>query len=189
MSDPNLPFSSTGDAPFPGPGSMGTIADGVFGNISVDLDTEHGTLVVEGERIPRVELSRLPGGTNNECVPIGTRDGSGLSMTVAGTQVRVSPTRGHLTRRSYRVDTTYGGTTYRLVPCGDADSKLLKNRRHIGVFTSRGDGSVEAKWQPSMKVQPPDAAVGYTLAAAFGTGARSSFELILDVLDAFTPAK
>ncbi|MHA5052167.1 hypothetical protein [Streptomyces sp. SD15] len=183
MHDPSLPFPGPEPVPSLSPRS-GPAQDAVYGEIRIRLDAEDGTLTVEGEEIPLAELRRLAGAKVNEHVPIGTRDADRLVLTVAGEDARITPARGRISRRSYRVDVAYGGAAYRLVPCSPADSKLLKDRRRIGVLTSRGDGSAEAEWKRGGKVLPQDAAIGYALAAAFGTGAQSTLDWLLDPVDA-----
>ncbi|MFD6885635.1 hypothetical protein [Streptomyces sp. NPDC059957] len=99
-----------------------------------------------------------------------------VTMTVDGVVVRLVPAKGFLTRRSYRVD----ADRYRMVPCSLGESRLLLGGERIGVFTSVGDGRVGAEWQHESRRTPDDAAVGYALAAAFGTGAEPMWKLTLD---------
>ncbi|MER6653895.1 hypothetical protein ABT248_25560 [Streptomyces sp. NPDC000971] len=64
-------------------------------------------------------------------------------------------------------------------------SRLLRDGRLLGVFTSTGDRTVGAEWQEPKsgeRVEPHDAAVGYALAAAFGTGAEPMWKLMLNAL-------
>ncbi len=82
-------------------------------------------------------------------MPIGTRDPERLTLTVDGTEETLRPAKGFLTRRSYRVEatSTTRGHTYRLVPDSLATSRLLRDGRLLGVFTSSGDGHVTADWE------------------------------------------
>ncbi|WP_312847613.1 hypothetical protein [Streptomyces sp. WAC08241] len=161
-----------------------------FGAIAIELDHAVGALTVRGTGLPTVEMRRAPGTPPDGQVPIGTRDPERLTLTVDGTEETLRPAKGFLTRRSYRVEatSTTRGHTYRLVPDSLATSRLLRDGRLLGVFTSSGDGHVTADWEtpdaPARPPEPYDASMGYALAAAFGTGAEPMWRLVLDaVLD------
>ncbi|MFH8410503.1 hypothetical protein ACH4FX_37855 [Streptomyces sp. NPDC018019] len=166
----------------PGPGLA---EDRIFGRVGLDLDAAAGLLTVRGERVPTAELRRAPGAAPAGFVPIGTRDGAALRLTVEGRPAHLAPGRGRLTRRSHRVDVVHGGVRYRLLPDSPNGSRLVKDGRRIADFSSDGAGHVWADWHPD--VAPPlreDAAIGYALAAAFGTGAEPFRRLLLQaVLD------
>ncbi|RSS79423.1 hypothetical protein EF918_17520 [Streptomyces sp. WAC06614] len=164
------------------------VTDEIFGVIEVLLDTEGGTVNVRGPGLPDALLTRAAQARPNRYAPIGTRDGSHLSLTIDSRSAAVAPARAWLPRRSYRVDTRAGSTRYRLTPCSPAASKLLKGKKRIGEFSSRGDGSVTATWRQNVHPTPQDAAMGYLLAAAFGTGSRPLGDLLLDALDALLPS-
>ncbi|MFB7178779.1 hypothetical protein ACFCYI_13860 [Streptomyces sp. NPDC056257] len=150
--------------------------DPLFGVVEVELDHEGGSLVVDGEGIVRVEVRRAAGAAVESHVPIGARDPDRLSMTVGGAEVALRPAKGFLTRRSYRVDVG----EYRLVPDSLDGSRLLRDGAVLGVFSSSGDGRVSVEWKGEPGAD--DAAVGYALAAAFGTGAEPMWKLALDAL-------
>ncbi|MFF8915595.1 hypothetical protein ACF08M_20285 [Streptomyces sp. NPDC015032] len=64
-------------------------------------------------------------------------------------------------------------------------SRLLHDGCLLGIFTSTGDGTVSAEWEGAKseeRVEPNDATAGYTLAAAFGTGADPMWKLTLNAL-------
>ncbi len=105
--------------------------------------------------------------------PEPCHDGPGRCRRTADPLI---PAKGFLTRRSYRVD----AGPYRLVPCSLGESRVLLDGEQIGVFTSVGDGRVWFEWQNEGRRTPDDAAVGYALAAAFGTGAEPMWKLNLD---------
>ncbi|MDX3532907.1 hypothetical protein PV721_00655 [Streptomyces sp. MB09-01] len=147
-----------------------------FGRVDLRLDGRAGELIVEGEAVPRAVVRRAAGTRLESHVPIGTRDMGRVTMTVDGAGVQLLPAKGFLTRRSYRVD----AGRYRLVPCSLGESRLLLDGKRIGVFSSVGDGRVWARWQQESRRTPEDAAVGYALAAAFGTGAEPMWKLTLD---------
>ncbi|MET9969917.1 hypothetical protein ABZZ80_29325 [Streptomyces sp. NPDC006356] len=156
--------------------------DPLYGRVDVLLDEKAGELTVEGEAIPGVTIRRAPETQLEVHVPIGTRDGDRLTMTVDGSAVRLAPSKGFLTRSSYRVDVCHGDTEYRLVPVTIGESRLLLDGTPIGTFTSTGDGVVRVEWADGVSHRPEDAAVGYGLAAAFGTGAEPMWKLTLDAL-------
>ncbi|MEU2390877.1 hypothetical protein [Streptomyces sp. NPDC007369] len=159
--------------------------DPLFGTITVELDHAAGRLVVDGDAIPRVDVRRAAAAPVDAQVPIGTRAPEALALAVGGTPVALRPAKGFLTRRSYRVDAGEGGAGYahRLVPVSLGTSRLLHDGVPLGEFTSTGDGQVTAEWRAAGTGARPeayDAAVGYALAAAFGTGAEPMWKLALD---------
>ncbi|MBT2440036.1 hypothetical protein J7E93_07855 [Streptomyces sp. ISL-36] len=164
--------------------------DPLFGAVDCALDHDAGTLVVSGGGLPRAEVRRAAGTTPESHVPIGTRDPGSLTLRIDGIDETLRPSKGFLTRRSYRVEVVSGaqGCRYLLVPDSLGTSRLSRDGGLLGVFTSTGDGSVTAEWQAEggsgRGVGPYDASVGYALAAAFGTGAEPMWKLTLNaVLD------
>lgn len=156
------------------------VEDDRFGELTVRLDVVRGEVLVEGDQVPRIELRRAEGGKADEHIPIGTRDGSLLSLTVDGGTAEVQFGKGRLTRRSFRVDIRYGEHSWRLVPHSMDGSGLFRDAtEHIGDFTSEGDGRVGARWREDAEPEPLDAALGYALAAAYGTGAEPTWLLTL----------
>ncbi|MEW1639490.1 hypothetical protein AB0469_36220 [Streptomyces sp. NPDC093801] len=160
--------------------------DPLFGAVRIELDHEAGTLGVSGDGIPPVEIRRAPHTVPDDHVPIGTRDPERLTLLVDGTEETLRPSKGHLTRRSYRVEVVSGAREcrYLLVPDSLATSRLLRDERPLGVFTSSGDGRVSADWEAESGSEgardPYDASVGYGLAAAFGTGAEPMWQITLN---------
>ncbi|MEU0127004.1 MULTISPECIES: hypothetical protein [unclassified Streptomyces] len=64
-------------------------------------------------------------------------------------------------------------------------SRLLRDGRFLVVFTSTGDGTVGAEREEpksGKRVAPHDAAVGYALGAAFGTGAELMWKPTMNAL-------
>ncbi|NEE10246.1 hypothetical protein G3M58_27825, partial [Streptomyces sp. SID7499] len=77
------------------------VEDDHHGDILVELTGEHGEmLVVSGERIPRVVLTRAPGAEVDDHIVIGTRDPRHLTLTVDGREATITPGKGKLRRRS-----------------------------------------------------------------------------------------
>jgi hypothetical protein len=123
-------------------------------------------------------------------VPVGTRDPDHLTLLVDGAKETLRPCKGFLTRRSYRVEVGSGAREcgYLLVPNSLGTSRLLRDERLLGIFTSTGDGNVTVEWEAESDseraLEPYDASVGHALAAAFGTGAEPMWKLTLNaVLD------
>ncbi|MEU1281081.1 hypothetical protein [Streptomyces sp. NPDC005805] len=143
--------------------------------------------MVEGDAVPRVEITRAPESEQDEHIPIGTRAPEHLTLTVDGAEAALRPAKGRLSRRSYRVDATYDGAAYRLRPDSVPDSRLTRDGVRLGALTSTGDGRVDAEWRPEAKVRPVDAAVGYALAAAFGTGAQPMWTMVVEALSEALP--
>jgi hypothetical protein len=162
--------------------------DPFFGEVGIELDHEAGTLDVTGGELPPVRIRRAPGTRPESHVPIGTRDPDELTLTIGGAEETLRPAKGFLTRRSYRVEVVCEARKcgYVLVPDSLGTSRLLRDGRRLGVFTSTGDGKVTAEWEkgsgPARAPEPYDAAVGYALAAAFGTGADPMWKLTLDAV-------
>ncbi|MFH8239866.1 hypothetical protein [Streptomyces sp. NPDC018321] len=167
-------------------GTENVAEDERFGAVTVRLDTGRGEVVVEGGAVPRVELGR-EGPEDDGHVPVGTRDGDRLALTVDGEEAVVDPSKGRLTRRSFAVDVRYAGGAWRLVPDSVAGSRLLRGREHVGDFVSQGDGRVLAEWREGAEPKALDAALGYALAAAFGTGAHPMWLLAADAIGDIVP--
>ncbi|MEU6951881.1 hypothetical protein [Streptomyces sp. NPDC045714] len=164
------------------------VEDDHHGEILVQLAGEHGeTLVVSGERIPRVVLTRAPGTAVDDHIAIGTRDPRHLTLTVDGREATITPATGRLSRRSYRVDVRCAGTSYRLVPDSIPGSRLTRNGKRLGDFSSDGDRRVLAEWRSGAAVEPLDAAIGYALAAAFGTGGQPMWMMAVDAVSELLP--
>ncbi|MER7882416.1 hypothetical protein ABTY35_06205 [Streptomyces fimicarius] len=162
--------------------------DDHHGDILVELTGEQGEiLIVSGEGIPRVVLTRAPGAEPDAHIVIGTRDPRRLTLTVDGRDATIKPRKGRLRRRSYRVDVRCAGTSYRLVPDSIASSRLTRDGRHIGDFSSNGDRRVIAEWRDGAAVEPLDAAIGYALAAAFGTGGQPMWMMAVETISEFLP--
>lgn len=163
-----------------------TVEDDRFGALTVRLDSERGEVTVTGERVPRVELWRAEGTEGEDHIPVGTRDGARLTLTVDGEEAVIDPAKGRLTRRSYRVDVRYAERSWRLVPDSIPGSRLVRAGAYLGDFSSDGDGKVLVEWREDADPEALDAALGYALAAAFGTGAQplwmTAIEMVGDLL-------
>ncbi|WP_405710824.1 hypothetical protein OG264_18625 [Streptomyces xanthophaeus] len=162
------------------------VEDTRFGAISVRQEGQD-RLEVDGERIPRVTLERDPQSQPDPQIAIGTRDPDALTMRIDGNPVRLAPAKGSLTRRSYRVDVEYGGSRYRLVPDSVPSSRLTRDGTHLGDFSCDGDENVIAEWREDATTEPVDAAVGYALASAFGTGGQPLWMMLADGVSSALP--
>ncbi|GHH23526.1 hypothetical protein [Streptomyces lanatus] len=164
-----------------------TVEDTVSGPLTVRLDTGRSEVVVEGEAIPRIVLRRAAGTEAEEHIPVGTRDGGRLTLTVDGVEADIRPAKGRLTRRSYAVDVRHAGHVWRLVPDSIPDSRLLRDGRRLGAFSSEGNGEVDAEWRADAAPEPLDVALGHALAAGFGTGAQPMWMLVADAIGDLFP--
>ncbi|MEW2136342.1 hypothetical protein AB0892_06985 [Streptomyces sp. NPDC005409] len=166
--------------------SRAPIDDTHFGGITVRQDRQE-RLEVSGEVIPHVLLERGPGAAVDPHIAIGTRDPALLTLRIDGAQAEVRPAKGRLSRRSYRVDVEYGGVRYRLVPDSVPSSRLTRDGVHIGDFTCDGDETVVAAWKEGSRIQAADAAIGYALASAFGTGGQPLWMMLADAVSSALP--
>lgn len=163
------------------------VEDSRFGTLTVHLDTGRGEVVVAGAAVPRIVLRRSAGTEAEEHIPVGTRAGDRLSLTVDGTEAHVRPAKGRLTRRSYAVDVRHAGHVWRLLPDSLPDSRLLRDGRRLGQFTSPGNGEVSAEWCADAASEAVDVSLGYALAAGFGTGAQPTWMLVVDAIGELIP--
>lgn len=162
------------------------IHDTRFGYITVRQDGQD-RLEVEGESIPHVVLERDPEAEADPHIAIGTRDPARLTLRIDGTEAGLKPAKGGLSRRSYRVDVEYGGSGYRLVPDTVSSSRLARDGVHLGDFSSDGDETVIVEWKEGREIRPADAAIGYALASAFGTGGQPMWMVIVDGVTSALP--
>lgn len=162
-----------------------SITDHRYGPIMVTV-TAQRSVVLEGDNVPLVRIGRTEGARTHATVPVGTRRPEDLTMTLDGQPARLSPARGRLSRRSYRIDVTHEGAHYRLQPISLAGSRLRRDGRPLGELFWLDDDRF-AEWEPSADLRPSDAALGYALAASFGTGAQPFWMTALDLVAAATP--
>ncbi|MFC8566108.1 hypothetical protein ACFUIW_10130 [Streptomyces sp. NPDC057245] len=139
--------------------------------------------------MPRIGLYREEGAEADDITPVGTRDGDRLTPTVGGPEAGITPAKGRLTRRSFAVDVRCADCTWRPVPDSVSGSRLLRGVEHLGSFSSDGDGQVPAEWREKAGPELLDAAPGYALAAAFGTGAQSLWMVAADALGDLFPGR
>ncbi|WP_440099332.1 hypothetical protein [Streptosporangium sp. H16] len=159
---------------------MGThVTDAVVGELTLTLDRDAGTMRVEGDAIPTVVVRRSAEAVAQRHVPIGTRGPDQLTMTLDGAPVPLRPGPGRVTRHSYRAEVEHAGTTYTLIPTSEVSSGLFRGEHGLGEFTTLADGEVRAEWVASPS--PEEAAIGYALAACFGSGAEHALLAILSL--------
>jgi hypothetical protein len=158
-----------------------TVVDARFGLVIVHTDVDEGTIEIAGDTLPLVDLRRTADATVSSYVPIGTRRAEHLTLSVDGVPATITPGRGRFTRGSFRVDAEVDDVRYRLTP-SDADaSALLRDGRRLGQLMLEPETiELAAFWATDAHVQPTDAAVGYALATAFGTGAKHTLVMLLE---------
>jgi hypothetical protein len=159
------------------------VEDSLHGAVIVNTDIEKGWVEVAGDSFPAVHLRRSEAAEVSQYVPIGTRDAAQLTLTVDGTPAALSPGRGRFTRGSFRVDARLDEVHYRFEPADDDGSRLLRDGQRLGELMLEPE-TVEllAVWSPGADVRPRDAAIGYALATAFGTGAESTLGMLVNTL-------
>lgn len=159
------------------------VEDPRYGVVIVHTDAEKGWIEVAGDGFPSVHLRRSAAAEVSRHVPIGTRDPAHLTLTVAGSPATLAIGRGRFTRGSFRVDASVDGVHYRLHPSDDDGSELTRDGRKLGVLMLEPETiELMAVWRPDADVRPQDAAVGYALATAFGTGAESTPLMLIHIL-------
>lgn len=147
--------------------------DALFGDVQVEVDGTTGTVVVRGDAIPATVLRRLEGAMPYPHAPIGSRDAAGLELLVDGVPAAIRPGPGKLLRSSHRVEVEHAGRKYLLIGDSLDKSELLRDTSIRGRLWAVADAGVSAEWSTTMNVDAVDAAIGYVLAAAFGTGGQS----------------
>lgn len=143
-------------------------------------------MTVAGDAVPEIRISRVDESKVSEVVPVGTRVPDDLSLTIDGQPAELAPRPGRLTRRSFRIRVRAQESAYLLQPISMAGSRLWRDDHNLGeVFLQ--DGIADADWEPGANVTPQDAALGYALAVAFGTGSQPAWMLIPDLIGGLTP--
>jgi hypothetical protein len=157
------------------------INDTFYGELR--LDARDGVLDVSGDQVPTVIITRSPEAECKTIAPIGTRVATSLSVTVDGVEAELLPGKAAWTRHSHRVDLTHAGTGYALVPNSAITSRLIRDGATIAEFCLVDDGEFVVRWLTAADdARPADAAIGYVLSVAFGTGAERFLSLLVKAL-------
>ncbi|MBO1417822.1 hypothetical protein [Streptomyces sp. FH025] len=168
------------------PSAPYVIDDTLFGEITVRIEGQE-RVIVSGENIPTAVLERDPGCEVDPHIAIGTRDATHLTLTIDGTPSRLRPGKGKLLRQTYRVSAEYDGAVYVLLPDSIPSSRLTRDGTRLGDFSSDGDEIVIAEWKDGVPTRPADAAIGYVLSSAFGTGGQPTWMLFAEAVSAVLP--
>lgn len=172
------------------------IDDDLFGAVRIAADLTRGRVLVTGDALPEAVLTRTGDAPRRRGIPIGTRDAAALALVVAGAPAELRPSRGGLTRRSYRVRVRLGDTDLLCTPSSPGTARLVRGRRYdghneMGTF-ERVDGEpVAAVWTEDVTVLgrvaarhltpgPAEATVGYALVTAFGAGAQIALAALFE---------
>ncbi|MFF1945959.1 hypothetical protein ACFVWF_27865 [Rhodococcus qingshengii] len=160
--------------------------DPLYGLILLEQDLDGSRVTVFGDSVPTASIGRIGDEPVRSDVPIGTRDGKNLRLTLDGNEFDVQPSLGRFSRRSYRVEVTGHGHSWLFTPASPTAHRLVQGSRYtghneIGMFT-RSEDDVTVEWSQEISVAgvvarkvdsvPMDCALGYLLSAAFGTGAQ-----------------
>ncbi|MDJ0460564.1 hypothetical protein [Streptomyces sp. H27-C3] len=184
---------STNDAPAQGvpmddPHAVITCEDEEFGPVTITTPAAvPDEALVEGPGLPLAVLTRAGEARDHRQAPIGTRDADRLTLTIGDDPATLALGAGRLKRSSFRAVVDLAGLAYTFEPTGRHRSVLRRDGRQVALFIWTGNSESAAIWRPADGVspRPEDAAVGYLLATAFGTGAASTRSLLLDaVMDA-----
>jgi hypothetical protein len=164
--------------------------DTLYGPISVVTNAVDGWVEITGDTIPPVTIEREPGAEPDRTVRLGSRDQDHITLLLDGTPLPLHPGRTGWSRRSHRVRVEHAGTILQLRPVSDASSRLLcgrrvfgplRTRRRLGKFSEKDPKSFTSHWYRwSRRPTPEEAALGYALAAAFGSGADTLIGLDID---------
>lgn len=163
------------------------IVDSRFGAIVIERTDAGRAVRISGETIPAGSITRIGGAQMRGDVPIGTRNPRYLHLELDGRSFEVRPAAGRLTRRSYRIDVAGHGTSWLWTPATRHSHQLLGDERatgraELGIFTAH-QATITARWSDESHaggsgaaaagITGEDCALGYLLAAGFGTGAQA----------------
>lgn len=91
-------------------------------------------------------------------------------------------------RRTYRVDLTWNQHHYSFAPNSSATSRLKRDGRQLADFSAGDDGDFIVYWVAARdETTAADAAIGYALSLAFGTGAYTLVGMVLSGIGALLP--
>jgi hypothetical protein len=154
-------------------------------DLPVELEVDEGRVAVTAthdSHVGTVVIERHGSPAKAKHVPIGTRDAKSLTMLVDGEQEILRPGPGRYTRGSYKVRVRHGAVAYMYRPKSPDTHRLLRDGVRLGDFEVRKDGSIDVTWLEGATPTAADVAVGYALAAAFGTGAQFFLMMMLDLV-------
>lgn len=176
--------------------------DARYGTVVVETTDDGRGIVVYGDDVPTASITRTGTSEIRSDVPIGTRDGQHLQLLLDGEEYAVRPGRGRFSRRSYRVRVSGHGHEWLFAPATPSSHRLVKGSGYrgdneLGMFTA-DEASITAEWSTEIRIAgmvagapdstSSDCALGFVLAAAFGTGARLMMVAIASAAaDAFFP--
>jgi hypothetical protein len=180
------------------------MSDDRYGSIVVERKVGKGErriVAVSGKKIPSASITRNGGSEVRHDVPVGTRRSRYLQLALGGQNYDLSPSAGRFSRRSYRVEVAGHGAHWLFAPVTRDSSRLVRAGRYagsseLGIFTADAV-AITARWSEladaniadqAFNISPHDCALGYLLAASFGTGSRSMLMGIFNsVVDPLVP--
>jgi hypothetical protein len=157
-------------------------------SVSLDrADGQVGVTVSDADAASTVVIRRIGEIEPVRHVPIGTRKSENLEIVIDGEAARLKPGPGRWARGSYKVTVVHDRVTYLFRPKSPDTSRLTRDGIKLGDFELRDDGDVRVTWHDDADVRATDAAVGYALSAAFGTGAQFMLLALLGMLEDGVP--
>ena len=157
------------------------MSDGIEFEVSVEVAEDRVVVVAgDGATQSRATIQRSADAALLSYIPIGTRDAAHLSMSLDDDSVALRPGPGRYTRRSYHVVAIHRGAQYLLKATSEVSSWLSRDGARLGEFSRIDDADVRVVWKPGAAVSTADAAIGFALAAAFGTGAKHFLMILLE---------
>lgn len=163
------------------------VDDEAAGRLEVAIDADLGVVTVSGPGIPTATITRAEGAATRRWVPIRSRDADALTLRMDDSVLPLRPSRGRVSRRSFRVDVVMAGSTYILTPCRRNASRFLRAQEPLAVLTAHSENAcAEAEW--TSEATGAEVALAYVLAAAFGVGAAHVVEVVIQAaLDCLPP--
>jgi hypothetical protein len=164
------------------------MGDEVEFEVSVEVGEDRVVVVAgDGATQSRATIERSADAEVLSYIPIGTRDAGQLSMTLDGATVAVRPGPGRYTRGSYRVVAVHNGVNYLLEATSEVSSRLSRDGVRLGELSRLSNADIHVTWKHGAEVGVVDAALGYALAAAFGTGAKHFLMMLFEGVAPSTP--
>ncbi|WP_025352319.1 hypothetical protein [Nocardia nova] len=185
-------------------GSRTSVSDSIlFGDVLVTRTDERVTARLASDDSVVVTIERR-GPRTRKNVPIGTRAPHALTARVNEREITVTPGRGTIFKRTYRILVDTGDRFLSIRPKTIDTCEFVAGRPHetektFGELRALPDGRIDISWAATTTIPvlgktvvPPeptaeDVLIGCALAAAFGTGALSLTAIVTGLVAAAIP--